>query len=249
MKFNELATLVLENVVSEEVESRKPNPEFQAWKSSQKPEFISSLKNPYTYWYLKVKGKSGGSAAPLPGVPVADNPKDTEAPVGVTSDSVLDPKTQEAVDDYMSGNPGATVEDVIAHLTQEQELRKDLPDADVQASHDFDLDPVNVQRMMDASKDSDLPVADAPVGELDAVEAAKKAKFDRLRKFMKMNRAEREAFLARAKDKLPVDDEKDEEESEEDDGDPYVKHYLKGMKGDDDSIEDPDAEDYEGKED
>jgi hypothetical protein len=63
------------------------------------------------------------------------------------------------------------------------------------------------------------------------IDAEKKAKFARLRKFMSMNRGDRDAFLAR-KGKSSSEDEEDEESGEQE-SDPYVKSYLKGMKRDD----------------
>lgn len=231
MSFNNLANTILEGLApltTEETEGRKPNPDFQAWKSSQSPEFISSLKNPYTHWYLKVKGKGAGDA-PVPSATVAPAPK-TPAMSGDEA-TVEYIKTADAVSDFLSGNPGASVEEVVAHL-------RELNDAPVDLKWVYITHPDKVAKMMSTSSE-EAPVSPSEPAAAD-IDAEKAAKLARLRKFMSMPRAERDKYLAQTKKSAFVDDEEvDKDPEEEEDEDPYVRHYVKKMRGEDDDDDEP----------
>ena len=91
--------------------------------------------------------------------------------------------------------------------------------------------------MVSSVKSMDVDSGSIDEPSLSDLDSEKKDKFDKLRKFMSMSRSERDAFLARKGKPLP-EIEKDEEEDEDDDAvDPYVKHYLSGMKSKEDKEE------------
>jgi len=149
-------------------------------------------------------------------------------------------KTQAAVDEYMEAHPEATVDDVVKHLIE-------LNSGPNEIKFVYITSPSKVKEMMASSKE----VSTGVDGELEEptpadIDAEKKAKFDRLRAFMKLPRAERDRYLANAKKlkkELTPGVEKDEEEDKEDDDDEdeEVKKYVRAMKDDDEDEEEVDA--------
>lgn len=206
MNFDKLANIISENitptvVASEEMEGargRAPNPEIEKLVAQGMP-----------YWKARAmvkKGLAGAPATPAAAAPVSSK--------GLTAASA---KTQAAVDDFVSANPEASVDDVIEHL-------KNLNAGPLAIKTAYVVDPKEVVKMVAVSKGEE-PAAEPTFDP----ESEKKAKFERLRKFMSMPRAEREKFLAARKKAAVVEpEEPDEEEEEEEDS--YVKYYLDQMK-------------------
>ena len=234
MNFDKLANTISESysVASEETEARPPNPEFLAWKNTQSPEFISTLKNPYSYWYLKVRGKG-------PDVAGTETPPIAPTTPSAVSSSKEYGRTQEVVDEIVTGNPNATVEDVLAALEPRMQVSGPL-------GFKYVTDTQALQQMLDTAKGIETGGSAEP-GEGD-INDDKAAKLARLRKFMGMGRGERDLYLKKAKAaaaaKVADFNTKDKEEDGEDeeDIDPDVKRYVSQLKGGD---EDEGSEDYE----
>lgn len=226
MNFDKLANTISENysIASEETEARQPNPEFVAWKSTQSPEFLSTLKNPYSYWYLKVRGKG-------PSVPKTDTPSIAPTAPSAVSSSKDYARTQEVIDDIVAGNPDATVEDVMNALEPRIQVSGPL-------GFKYVTDVKALQNMLNTAKGIESDAAGEP-----DIEDEKAAKLSRLRKFMGMGRGERDAFLKQAKAAAAAKvadfntKEGEEEEGEEDEIDPDVKGYVSSLKGDTDEEE------------
>ena len=223
MNFNKLANTLIENIdpsiandaTNEEYEGRAPNPEFQKWKA----------ENPgvptYKFFKMQRDKKLGGDVETSTKEPIETDE------VGSMSASEL--KTQAAIESFMSEHPDASVSDIVDHL-------KGLNDQGISLKTSYVTNAEEIDRMVTKLKEMEasekpLDLADPSGSDIDA---EKKAKFARLRKFMSMSRGERDAYLA-SKGKFSSEDEKDKEDSEdeEEETDPYVKSYLKGMKRDD----------------
>jgi hypothetical protein len=170
---------------------RAPNPEIEKLVAQGMP-----------YWKARALIKKGMSGAALPAAaaPVADVPS-AEPELGDASAQ----KTQAAIDDYVSGNPGATLDDVVAHL-------KGLNSGPLAVKFPYITNPSRVNKMLAVAtgggETEEEPAFDP--------EAEKKAKFAKLRAFMIMPKAKRDAYLARkakvAKAKSTYKDDEGEEE-------------------------------------
>ena len=132
-------------------------------------------------------------------------------------------KTQAAIESFLSTNPDASVSDVVDHL-------KSLNDQGIDIKTSYITNASKIDKMVSSVKSMDVDSGSIEEPSLSDLDSEKKDKFDKLRKFMSMSRSDRDAFLARKGKPLP-EIEKDEEETEDgDEVDPYVKHYLSGMK-------------------
>jgi len=223
MNFNKLANTLVENIdpsiandaTNEEYEGRAPNPEFQKWKA----------ENPgvptYKFFKMQRAKKLGGDVEASTKEPIETDE------VGSMSASEL--KTQAAIESFMSGHPDASVSDLVDHLKGLNDQGITLKTSYITDAEEINKMVLGIKEMEASEKPQDM--ADPSGSDIDA---EKKAKFARLRKFMSMNRGDRDAYLAR-KGKSSSEDEEDEEDEEngEQESDPYVKSYLKGMKRDD----------------
>lgn len=232
MNFDALANHVSSlYTLNEEVEAA--NPEFNSWYAAQDPADLtrfSDKNKAYRYWRAKHRGQSPDAApvskALTPKAPQGEMPKMADAvptaadlaPAGISLDSPGARKTQVAIDDYKIQNPEATTEDIVAHL-------QSLNDDNTDRRFEYVTDPAAVEQMA-KSEDSILDPADTEVDS--GVKDIQQSKIERLRNFMRMNKAERDKYLHKADPVIPDEDE--EEEPEEDDTDPDVAEYLKGMK-------------------
>lgn len=203
MKFNQLANTIAENitptiVASEEMEGKRGR--------AGNPEIEKLVAQGMPYWKARALVKKGmsGAAVSTPATSTADvDVPSVEPELGDASAQ----KTQAAVDDYVSGNPGATLDDVVAHL-------KGLNSGPLAVKFPYITNPSRVNKMLAVAtgggETEEEPAFDP--------EAEKKAKFAKLRAFMMMPKAKRDAYLARkakvAKAKSTYkDDEGDEEET------------------------------------
>jgi hypothetical protein len=218
MNFNQLANVISENitstiVASEEMEGargRAPNPEIEKLVSQGLP-----------YWKARAMVRKGLTGA------AEDKPVITSiVPKASTSGTSAErAKTQSAVDDYVSANPDATLDGVVAHL-------KALNDTPLGIKTSYIVAPKEVASMLSVAKGEESEEA-----EFDP-EAEKKAKFERLRKFLKLSRKERDQFLKRKAKDISIKDTEEDEDEDEDEVDPYVRSYLSGMKKRRDDVED-----------
>jgi hypothetical protein len=242
MNFNDFVNTVAESteMTSEELESRAPNPQFQAWKQAQDPAFISTLKNPYTYWYLKVKNKGDPVSTSTPAA--SPTPAPAAVPTAPKSNSEL--KTRAAIEDYLSGNPNATTEEIVAHLNT-------LNDPGVDIKTQYVTSPDEVERMRsEISSETQPPVSDteeAPDKVEKAMNATLQAKYNKLREFLKKSPQERRAYLdniskARAAQAAELPGEENDEEEAEPEIDPDVERYRRSMVGDE-TEEEPEFDD------
>jgi hypothetical protein len=210
MNFNQLANVISENitstiVASEEMEGargRAANPEIEKLVSQGLP-----------YWKARAMVRKGltGAAEDKPVITSIKSKSD------MGGSSAQKAKTQSAVDDYVRANPDATLDNVVDHL-------KALNAGPLGIKTSYLTTPKDVADMLSIAKGEEPEEA-----EFDP-EAEKKAKFERLRMFLKMSRKERDKFLARKSKDTPVKDT--DEEDEEEEVDPYVRSYLSGMKKD-----------------
>lgn len=202
MNFNQLANaIVTENitptiVASEEMEGKRGR--------AANPEIEKLVAQGLPYWKARALVKKGltGSVA---STAAKDEPVEEPAVTGDVSAQ----KTQAAIDDFVSGTPNATVDDVVTHL-------KGLNAGPLAVKFPYITNPKQVGKMLAiATGDS----TEEPEELAFDPEAEKKAKFAKLRAFMMMPKAKRDEYLARktkvAKAKR-VD--KDEDEGEEDTG-------------------------------
>ena len=199
MNFNQLAnTIVTENitptiVASEEMEGKRGR--------AANPEIEKLVAQGMPYWKARALVKKGlaGSAAP---VAIAKNEPSEEPEV--TGD-VSTQKTQAAIDDFVSGSPNATVDDVVAHL-------KGLNAGPLAVKFPYITNPKQVSKML-AVATGGGEVEQEPAFDPDA---EKKAKFAKLRAFMMMPKAKRDEFLARkAKIAKGKKTDRDEDEGED----------------------------------
>lgn len=220
MNFNQLANVITETisstiVASEEMEGargRAGNPEIEKLVAQGLP-----------YWKARALVKKGltGDNTNKPEITSVE-PKITS-----TSSSAEKAKTQAAIDDYMSVNPDAELKDLVDHL-------KALNAGPLAIKTSYIVDPVEVSKMISVSKGEEPEEVEFDPNE------EKKAKFEKLRKFLKMSKKERDAFLGRKAKSLPLPGEENEDEDEDEDVDPYVSSYLTGMKRRRDDVEDID---------
>lgn len=228
MNFNQLANIISESitstiVASEEMEGargRAANPEIEKLVSQGLP-----------YWKARAmvrKGLKGDTE----GKPVITSIKFKDTGSGSATEKA---KTQSAVDDYVSVNPDATLDNVIDHL-------KALNAGPLAIKNAYIVNPKDVDSMLSIAKGDepeDIEIDFDPVSQ-------KKATFEKLRKFLKMSRGEREKMLALArKDKGNTSKDVDEEDDEDEEVDPYVRSYLSGRKKDQEQYDeiDPVAKD------
>ena len=199
MNFNQLANaIVTENitptiVASEETEGKRGR--------AANPEIEKLVAQGMPYWKARALVKKGlGSTAAV--APASTETEPEEEPTGDVSVQ----KTQAAVDDYVAGNPAATIEDVVAHL-------KGLNAGPLAVKFPYITNVKQVGKML-ATSTGDKETEEEPAFDPDA---EKKAKFAKLRAFMMMPKAKRDEYLARkakiAKGKK-VDKDEDEGEDE-----------------------------------
>lgn len=199
MKFNQLANTITENitptiVASEEMEGKRGR--------AGNPEIEKLVAQGMPYWKARAlvkKGMSGDAVA----TPVSTPDEITDEPeLGDASTQ----KTQAAVDDFVSVNPDATVEDVVTHL-------KGLNSGPLAVKFPYITNSSRVEKMLAVAKGSDVS-DDEPAFDPEADE--KKAKLAKLRAFMMMPKAKRDEYLARkakaAKARRTVDDEEETDE-------------------------------------
>lgn len=225
MNFNTLAQTVNENIIasntlaSEEMEGKRGR--------AGNPEIEKLVAQGMPYWKARAMVRKGMSGdAPVAAAPV------TSVPVVSKGDA----KTQAAIDDFIAGNPEASTEDVIQHLDS-------LNAGPVGIKVGYSTDPEAVARMISIAKGEDVPVTpDEP--EVTDIKSADDDEVDRLTNlFMKLyampkdQRGEYMLKVKSAKAKKAVEDELADEEDDEEEVDPYVSQYLKGMKNEPDDSE------------
>ena len=261
MNFNTFANKISKTAVTQlNEETEVTNPEFNTWYGQQDPKFLSKFadKNKaYRHW--RSKGKAPASVTPgtvdtdIPAnveptiEPVLDVPNETEKTVAVSLDGLSNNalasivpvkttlhepmalrKTQHAVDTFKAANPEATVDDIINHL----ETMNDDP---IVSRRTFYItDPEAIEKMV--TPEAELPVVTGP--EDLEIGAEKQSKMDRLRKFMMMKRGDRDKYLQSFSKKDDLIDNPEEQE-DNDEIDPDVEEYLKGLT-DEDEDEDSD---------
>lgn len=216
MNFDKLANKINESLSSPvqlDVEGRAPGARA-AWLAA------NPGKTGAQYYAMLRKGGSTPTAATRSSAPDAD-PVDTDGSVaGPVGRGVA--KTQAAIDDFIATNPDASPEDVIAHL-------KSLNSGPVGIKTGYVTTPTDVMKMISIAKGEEgISVPMEPsVADIDS---EKTGKFAKLRKFMMMPRAQRDAYLARKSktdDVVGRDLGSDEEDVEID---PHVSHYVSTMK-------------------
>lgn len=198
MNFNQLAnTIVTENitptiVASEEMEGKRGR--------AANPEIEKLVAQGLPYWKARALVKKGlaSTAAVTPAT------TETEPEEELTGDVSVQ-KTQAAIDDFVSGNPTATIEDVVAHL-------KGLNAGPLAVKFPYITNVKQVSKML-ATATGDKETEEEPAFDPDA---EKKAKFAKLRAFMMMPKAKRDEYLARkAKIAKAKRVDKDEEQGED----------------------------------
>lgn len=198
MNFNQLAnTIVTENitptiVASEEMEGKRGR--------AANPEIEKLVAQGLPYWKARALVKKGlASTAAV--APATTETEPEEEPIGDVSVQ----KTQAAIDDFVSGNPTATIEDVVAHL-------KGLNAGPLAVKFPYITNVKQVSKML-ATATGDKETEEEPAFDPDA---EKKAKFAKLRAFMMMPKAKRDEYLARkAKIAKAKRVDKDEEQGED----------------------------------
>lgn len=215
MNFDKLANKINESLSAPQIEDEGRAPGARAAWLAANPG-----KTGAQYYAMLKKGGSAPAAAARASAPDAD-PVDTDGSVtGPVGRGVA--KTQAAIDDFISANPAASPEDVVAHL-------KSLNSGPVGIKTGYVTNPSDVMKMISIAKGEEgISVPMEPsVADIDS---EKKAKFAKLRKFMMMPRAQRDAYLNRKSktdDVVGKDLGSDEEEIEID---PHVSHYVSAMK-------------------
>jgi hypothetical protein len=198
MNFNQLAnTIVTENitptiVASEEMEGKRGR--------AANPEIEKLVAQGLPYWKARALVKKG-LASTAAAAPATAETEPEEEPTGDVSVQ----KTQAAIDDFVSGNPTATIEDVVAHL-------KGLNAGPLAVKFPYITNVKQVSKML-ATATGDKETEEEPAFDPDA---EKKAKFAKLRAFMMMPKAKRDEYLARkAKIAKAKRVDKDEEQGED----------------------------------
>lgn len=198
MNFNQLAnTIVTENitptiVASEEMEGKRGR--------AANPEIEKLVAQGLPYWKARALVKKG-LASTTAAAPATAETEPEEEPTGDVSVQ----KTQAAIDDFVSGNPTATIEDVVAHL-------KGLNAGPLAVKFPYITNVKQVSKML-ATATGDKETEEEPAFDPDA---EKKAKFAKLRAFMMMPKAKRDEYLARkAKIAKAKRVDKDEEQGED----------------------------------
>lgn len=214
MNFNKLANTIAENIdpsiANEETEGARGR--------AGNPEIAKLIAQGMPYWKARAMVKKGMSSG-ASDAPVSTDKKDDMD----VAKSASELKTQAAIESFLSTNPDASVSDVVDHL-------KSLNDQGIDIKTSYITNASKIDKMVSSVKNMDVDSGSIDEPSLSDLDSEKKDKFDKLRKFMSMSRSDRDAFLARKGKPLP-EIEKDEEETEDDDVvDPYVKHYLSGMK-------------------
>lgn len=219
MNFDKLANKINESLSAPaqlDVEGRAPGAR-SAWLAA------NPGKTGAQYYAMLRKGGSAPAAAgriEVPAVPTDaadDMGGSLEGPVGRGV-----AKTQAAIDDFITTNPDAFPEDVVAHL-------KSLNSGPVGIKTGYVTTPADVMKMISIAKgEENISVPMEP--SVSDIDSEKKAKFAKLRKFMMMPRAARDEYLARKSktaDAIEKDPDTDEKEVEID---PHVSHYVSAMK-------------------
>lgn len=198
MNFNQLAnTIVTENitptiVASEEMEGKRGR--------AANPEIEKLVAQGLPYWKARALVKKG-LASTAAAAPATAETEPEEEPTGDVSVQ----KTQAAIDDFVSGNPTATIEDVVVHL-------KGLNAGPLAVKFPYITNVKQVSKML-ATATGDKETEEEPAFDPDA---EKKAKFAKLRAFMMMPKAKRDEYLARkAKIAKAKRVDKDEEQGED----------------------------------
>lgn len=161
MNFDNLANKINESVMPE---ARKPNPEFQKWKA----------ENPGVpvYKFFKMqRAKKLSGAAPEPGI---IEPGTTEKPetskIEVLSKDPATERTRLAVAEYLTHNPGASVDEIIDAIAIDSTEETPL-----------NLDPAVVKAIVDEETPSVGSEPEEPsLSDLKKDELA--AKYDRMRR-------------------------------------------------------------------
>ena len=207
MNFNQLAnTIVTENitptiVASEEMEGKRGR--------AANPEIEKLVAQGLPYWKARALVKKGLVGSPSAAAAIGGSDVEKSDVTGdeesETSD-VSTQKTQAAIDDFVAGNPTATIEDVVAHL-------KGLNAGPLAVKFPYITNVSKVGKMLATSTGSAETDEEEPAFDPDA---EKKAKFAKLRAFMMMPKAKRDEYLARkAKIAKGKKFDKDEDEGED----------------------------------
>ena len=229
MNFNKLANTLFENnapamandadaVSAEGARGRAPNPEIAKLIAQGMP-----------YWKARAmtkKGLTGSVTAPAAAV---DSPVMDVAPTDDIDNSASAQKTQVAIDDFISGNPEATPEEVVSHL-------KALNSGPLTLKTGYITSPKEVMNMIGIAKGSGPADVDADF-QPDSKELSKQNAYAKIaaamaRRGMKTGNAE-EVLGKLAKDKLKLKTKAPKEDDDEDgEGgiDPHVSHYVSAMK-------------------
>jgi hypothetical protein len=227
MNFNKLANTLFENndpvmandadaVSAEGARGRAPNPEIAKLIAQGMP-----------YWKARAMTKKG--LANPASVATADSLVGNDTSTDSINSSASAQKTQVAIDDFVSGNPEATPEEIINHL-------KALNSGPLTLKTGYITSPEEVMNMIGVAKGSGAVDADVDF-QPDNKELAKQKSYANIaaamaRRGMKTGNAE-EVLGKLAKNKLKLTakaSKEDEEEDDEGEIDPHVSHYVSTMK-------------------
>lgn len=227
MNFNKLANTLFENndpamandaeaVSAEGARGRAPNPEIARLIAQGMP-----------YWKARAMVKKG-LAGSEPAAAV-DSPVMGDIPTDGIDNSASAQKTQVAIDDFITGNPEASPEEVVAHL-------KALNSGPLTLKTGYITSPKEVMNMIGIAKGSGAADVDADF-QPDSKELSKQNAYAKIaaamaRRGMKPGNAE-EVLGRLAKDKLKLKTKAPKEDDDEDgegEIDPHVSHYVSSMK-------------------
>lgn len=220
MNFNNLASTIVENINSPSIPA-KMNEGKRGRQGNA--EIAALVAQGIPYWKARSMVKAG--SAKSVDAPVA------AAPAVSVATSKGDAKTQAAVDDFISGNPEASVEDVVNHL-------KNLNDSPVGIKVNYNTNPTEVERMVSVAKGegSSEEMPEPTVVDISS-ELSKDPEIERLTglfmKLYKMPKDQRAAYMRKlkaAEAEKAVEKDVDTDEDDDEDTDPYVADYVKSMK-------------------
>ena len=227
MNFNKLANTLIENndptmangadaVSAEGARGRAPNPEIAKLIAQGMP-----------YWKARAMTKKG-LVGSIP-VAAADSPAMDNTPTDSIDNSASAQKTQVAIDDFISGNPESTPEEIINHL-------KALNSGPLTLKTGYITSPKEVMNMIGVAKGLGATDIDTDF-QPDSKELSKQNAYANIaaamaRRGMKTGNAEEVlGKLAKNKSKLTAKAPKeDDEEDDEGEIDPHVSHYVSTMK-------------------
>lgn len=223
MNFNKLANTLIENadpsiandadvVSAEGARGRSPNPEIAKLMAQGMP-----------YWKARAMTRKGITSLAA----TVDSPTMDATSTDDIDNSASAQKTQVAIDDFISGNPEATPEEIINHL-------KALNSGPLTLKTGYITSPEEVMNMIGVAKGSGAIDADVDF-QPDNKELAKQKSYANIaaamaRRGMKTGNAEEVlGKFAKGKLKFKANTSKEDDE-EEDEINPHVSNYVSAIK-------------------